>query len=577
MLRNLKVVANTDTVLLMFDENYVEYHFKHSLLFVTLRNVTTSTPVDKIWWLFLDIDTPSPVIISSTYSGGNYDRQYKIIITTHNPVTRMELQFPDSNSARQTFVSLKEMFALDESRARNEVDRFPGEKTFVLVVDNDTGQDLAAAGYIMKLDFQYTKVGGDDEENQRQVTNNPYSLTIRHVSVNNNNNNNNNNDEFQPDFEDIPDQQQEKKKAQDIETCVTFALSMQNDVNTILFRNQRQREITFWNQARAALTHRNRFVTNSPIPYPNIVRQKQKNRSMWNLFAVYSVCCKLNCLHPPVSSCFEHMFEIVAAPGPEWAIPLSVTSHFDRTSHISPKDFVDDVYVRNPWDVRIPIITDLLAHVVNLNTGAVSNSYCIGRCLDPPPSAPNNDELNEQCQFSELVLPVLSFDDARVTPPSDKIPIPTGPKYEQLAQLFTESFTRELIPTECAICGDPIHGMRFMLADQLRRYQEEYVVDSKLLDVIPGSHVSIQEILQVEPTDPELNITTDDPFGGIRDHEHLKSTPVRLFTCTHMFHIGCISKWYCETRLAPQTPTCPVCRAKMGVPSPTVAYYPTAL
>ena len=332
-------------------------------------------------------------------------------------------------------------------------------------------------------------------------------------------------DQFEPDFEDVDDSDPEA-----ISTCVARAIAAQNALETILFQRQQEREAEFTSKIQPFVDARKESAVSMVYKLP-ATRKRE-----WNLFAVYAVGYKPNCNS---QLCFEYIFEVVRAPVWEWAVTLAVLSHFDRSN-------AD----RNPgdaWAGNFLLVTDLLARTVNLATGQVFQSYCVGRCLDGT---------DENCLLRELLLPVLMFDAA--PPRIEEIPEP-GPHYEDLASLYSSNGGE----IDCPICITPLEASQFLLVRRLRQYQNENVLFS-LEGVIPGSSDSIEKIQKKK-----------------NDTSNAENMPVRLFTCTHKFHVTCIATWYCQNI---KTPQCPVCRAPMlrnrterrQVPTSTV-YYPTSI
>ena len=234
------------------------------------------------------------------------------------------------------------------------------------------------------------------------------------------------------------------------------------------------------------------------------------------------------------------IFEVVRAPVWEWAITLAVLSHFDRSNtNRNPDD---------AWAGNFPLVTDLLVRTVNLATGQVFQSYCVGRCLDGT---------NENCLLQELLLPMLVFDAA--PPRIEEIPNP-GPQYSSLGELYVSNHQ-----TDCPICTFPLAASQFLLVQRLRQYHDHRFLLS-LEGVIPGNSDSIETIRNAVATGEN------------------SSMPVRLFTCTHKFHLGCIGQLYCRTVRTRGGPNCPICRAPMlrnlteerRVPTTTV-YYPVSI
>ena len=329
--------------------------------------------------------------------------------------------------------------------------------------------------------------------------------------------------------------------------CVAKAIETQESIEMLLFERQQARERSFYE-----LINPHLFIPPTPHTDPD----------QWPLFTVFAVGSKTGCF---TSSCFERMFEVVAAPIWEWAILFAVASHFDRYSP-SRND--------NAWSGGVPIISDLLVRVTDLKTGFLISAYCTGRCLNPRDSS---DEAN--CSLREILLPLYILDDEH--PPASLSSTIVSFFYSGLAELFEAGLESGSDKLEC-ICSFPLQASKFVLDRRLRQYNSVrpllLFLNNDIRYVIPGSDKTIPEILEDVEQD-----------GGVES----KNMPMRLFTCPHSFHLGCISEWYCHV-LDSSTNTnnlaCPICNAPMAsvddennnnnspphIPETTV-YYPTSI
>ena len=126
-----------------------------------------------------------------------------------------------------------------------------------------------------------------------------------------------------------------------------------------------------------------------------------------------------------------------------------------------------------------------------------------------------------------------------------------GPRFNELWSLFLEGFQSNPLELDCSICTFPLQASSFTLVQRLRQYgrmNSEGVLDMTISNALPNSKKSIQEIFdetQEEGGDTPTNM------------------PVQLFTCTHKFHVGCISSVYCHGIHGVRGPICPLCRAPM--------------
>ena len=325
------------------------------------------------------------------------------------------------------------------------------------------------------------------------------------------------------------DRQLAEIDARNIATCTEDAIQSQNNIENFLFQRQRSRETTFHIGANILAVRRTE--SGHPLPF-EIPPRTGYNSSTWDLFVVYAIAYRPSCSS---EVCFERIFEIVAAPSWRWAPFLAITSHFDRASL--------RLNVYDPWPRKIPILTDALTKTINLKTGDVKNAYAMGRCLDPEDSVDD-----EGCVMRELLLPYVLFDVDVRPPQADRLPIVPGLHYENMSRLFVAGLnTENPRESECAICTGPLQSSKFFLARRLQEYSSIHSINTDIAYVVPGCSDNIQTI---------LNTLQEE------DQTAPKYMPMRLFTCPHEYHLGCISQWYCKKTID-NRPTCPLCREPM--------------
>ena len=362
-------------------------------------------------------------------------------------------------------------------------------------------------------------------------------------------------DEFQADFVDPPVHPEVVATERlQIEKCVEKASEVQARVDKMLFERQRDREKTFPTVFEKVMNQRKSIAAvNLPYPIP-----KMPEYDRWYIYSVYAVCYAPNCLEPE-TACFNRIYEIVSAPTWEWAIFLALMCHFDRSTFaLSSRE--DRPWIE-PWEVKIPILTDVLAQVVNLQKGHVNRAHCIGRCIKPSSDIENGKD----CLLRHLVLPVQVFEGDAIQKNEWM-----GQRFDELYELFMDGFdTNSSEQLECPICTFPLEAAKFTLLQRISLYfshPQRDVIDMSITNAVPNSKQSIRKIY-------------DEIKQVIYRAGEPKNMPVKLFTCTHKFHVGCISNMYCNDVKNGKNPVCPMCRAPMivlPVPNATV-YYPTSI